>query len=460
MLFTMRRKKSLFFGFLSMVLIIQPSFSDVPEPVAIEESLAAGLKVSNSIAASQQAFVVARQAVAAARAANEFNGNFALSGSNAQSDSKSTSGGFVSSTGLTATLSLSKRIYDSGESKTKFQVAEFELEKARNEYLLAEQNVLFDVISAHLEVLSAQKAFDIKDANERRLFAHTEAAKIRLAAGTSTPTRLAEAEARLARAQSDKILAKSGLQSAVEAYESLTGFGSVKPLSFSLPQGLPENTADAEMKAGQSHPSVIIADLAAKSSGLQFKLLKQSVSPKVDFSLSASRTEKEGRSSDKDEITTKLEFSTPFLVTETTRTSSRSRQASHLKAQLDASERRRVVELEARRAFREYEASVAQIKAVESELRAAKLVAEGTESEVEFGLKTLLDLLDAEHDFSNAELRFVQAQQDLIVNGYNLMRSTGELSVSQFALEITPPALDSISDPPSRYPYIIPLMVK
>ena len=136
MLFTMRRTKSLFFGLLSMVLIIQPSFPGVLEPVTIEESLAAGLKVSNSLAASQQAFVVARQAVAAAKAANELNGNFALSGSNAQSDSKSTSGGFVSSTGLTATLSLSKRIYDSGESKTKLQVAELDLEKARNEYYL------------------------------------------------------------------------------------------------------------------------------------------------------------------------------------------------------------------------------------------------------------------------------------------------------------------------------------
>ena len=79
------------------------------------------------------------------------------------------------------------------------------------------------MISAHLDVLSAQKAFDIRDANERRLFAHTEAARIRLEAGTSTPTRLAEAKARLARAQSDKILAKSELQSAVEAYQSLTG---------------------------------------------------------------------------------------------------------------------------------------------------------------------------------------------------------------------------------------------
>ena len=151
-------------------------------------------------------------------------------------------------------------------------------------------------------------------------------------------------------------------------------------------------------------------------------------------------------------------LSTPFLVTEATRTSSRSRQASHSKAKFDASEKRRVVELDARRAFREYKASMAQIEAVESELRAAKLVTEGTDSEVKFGLKTLLDLLDAEHDLSNAELRFVQTQQDLILNGFNLMRSIGQLSSSQFALEITPPALDSISDPPSRYPYALPFM--
>ena len=98
MMFTMRRINCLFFGLYGILLIVQPSHSDALKSVTIEESLAAGLKESNSIAASQQAFVVARQAVAAAKAANELNGNFAFSGSNDQSDSKSTSGGFVSST--------------------------------------------------------------------------------------------------------------------------------------------------------------------------------------------------------------------------------------------------------------------------------------------------------------------------------------------------------------------------
>ena len=43
-------------------------------------------------------------------------------------------------------------------------------------------------------------------------------------------------------------------------------------------------------------------------------------------------------------------------------------------------------------------------------------MAEGTANEVEFGLKTILDQLDAEQDLSDAELRFAQAQQALVLN--------------------------------------------
>ena len=87
-------------------------------------------------------------------------------------------------------------------------------------------------------------------------------------------------------------------------------------------------------------------------------------------------------------------------------------------------------------------------------------MAEGTANEVEFGLKTLLDQLDAEQDLSDAELRYVQAQQALVLNGYEVSRATGQLSVDSLALVEILPELDSISDPSSRYPYSIPLMVQ
>lgn len=429
-------------------------------PVSIEQSLSAGLSLSNTLAASRQAFVVARQAIGAATASNDLTGNLSLSGSDIRTDSKTVSGGFVRDESRVGSITLNKRVYDSGEADTRLRVAELDLNSARATYQLAEQNVMFDIISAHLNVLTAQKAFAIRDANERRLQAHTEAARIRLDAGTSTPTRLAEAEARLARAQSDKILAEAALQTALEAYQSLTGIEASSLRGFDSPAVLPQTMAEAEEQANTAHPSVVAAVLGEKSSGLQFKILKQSVLPKVDFSVTASQTDRKGISMDKSEVTTQLSLSTPFLVTEGTRSAARSRLASHARAQLDAAESRRVVRLAARRAFRDYQASVAQLQAVETELVAARLVAEGTATEVEFGLKTFLDQLDAEQDMSDVELRRVQAQQAFVLNGYEVLRATGQLAVSLFALSEVPPALDLISDPSSRYPYILPIAVE
>ena len=429
-------------------------------PVTIEDSLSAGLGLSNSLAASRQAFIIARQASGTATAANDLTGSLSLSGSDIRTDTKVRAGGFVRDESRVGSITLNKRVYDSGESETRLRAAELDLNRARAHYQLAEQNVIFDIISAHLSVLTAQKAFAIQDANMKRLQAHTQAARIRLDAGTSTPTRLAEAEARLARAQSDKIVTEAALQTALEAYQSLTGLDAQSLRGFDGPAVLPQSMADAEEQANAEHPSVIAAVLGEKSSDLQFRILKQSVLPKVDFSVSANQTDRKGIDMDKSEVTTKLELSTPFLVTEGTRSAARSRLASHARAKLDTAESRRVVRLAARRAFRDYQASVARLQAVETELVAAKLVAEGTATEVEFGLKTFLDQLDAEQDLSDVELRRVQARQSFVLNGYEVLRTTGQLSVTLFTLAEEPPLLDSLSDPSSRYPYILPFAVE
>ena len=64
---------------------------------------------------------------------------------------------------------------------------------------------------------------------------------------------MAEAEARLARAQSDKIVAEANLQTAFEAYQSLTGLEVMSLKGFDGPIGLPATMAAAEAQA-LSHP--------------------------------------------------------------------------------------------------------------------------------------------------------------------------------------------------------------
>lgn len=469
--------------FMSACFVVSVMATDVSaqnthnfQNISAEDSLRAGLMASEVLEAERQAFVVARQAIATSNAKNNLTGNFALSGSHLQTDEKDSAGGFTSSNKRVGAVTLKKQLYDFGEADSRMEAARYGMDSARASYMGAEQQVILDILSAHLKVITAQKAFDIRTANRERLDAQTQAENIKLDAGTSTPTRLAEAEARLARAVSDQILAEAELISAQEAYNSLThnslannslannsseSLGDFRLLPLNLDKvTLPESLQDAEQMAIREHPSILAGLALEKQAAMEFQILKTSLLPKVNLSLSAVQNDQKGTSMDKDEVTTKLEFSTPFLVTEGSRAADRRAMAGLNQMRAQLAETRRVVGLAARKAYRDYQAAQGQLGSVEAEIRAARLVASGTASEVEYGLKTFLDLLDAEQLLSDTELRLVQTQEAIVLNGYRLLQATGQLSVEMFLPADILPALDSINDPASRYPFIIAIPSK
>ena len=450
--------------------------TQISQNISAEDSLRVGLMASEVLEAERQAFVVARQAIATSNTKNNLTGNFSLIGSHLQTDEKDTAGGFTSSNKRVGAVTLKKQLYDFGEADSRMEAARYGMDSARASYMGAEQQVILDVLIAHLKVITAQKAFDIRTANRERLDAQTQAENIKLDAGTSTPTRLAEAEARLARAVSDQILAEAELISAQEAYNSLThnsftpnsladnlseSFGDFRLQPLNLDKvTLPASLQDAEQMAIREHPSILAGLAQEKQAAMEFKILKTSLLPKVNLSLSAVQNDQKGTSMDKDEVTTKLEFSTPFLVTEGSRAADRRAMAGLNQTRAQLAETRRVVGLAARKAYRDYQAARGQLGSVEAEIRAARLVASGTASEVEYGLKTFLDLLDAEQLLSDTELRLVQTQESIVLNGYRLLQATGQLAVEMFLPADILPALDSINDPASRYPFIIAIPSK
>ncbi len=66
----------------------------------------------------------------------------------------------------------------------------------------------------------------------------------------------------------------------------------------------------------------------------------------------------------------------------------------------------------------------------EAEIDASRLVAKGIASEAQYGQKTNLDLLDAEQDVNDAELRLVTVEHDRLQAAYRLLAAIGRLSAS------------------------------
>jgi len=296
-------------------------------------------------------------------------------------------------------------------------------------------------------VLKSRRDVDLNESNLKRLQAHVNAARIRVEAGAATPTRLAEAEARHARAKSNALVAATDLQNAEDAYKSLTG---LRAGDLTLPatlENLPEQIGEAEKIAGSTHPHVQAALAAERAADQAFNTLKSGVSPTLSLSLSATSKDATGTSSDSDVLAGSLVFSTPILSTNATRAKARNVAASHQQAKYARAEAVRAAEVRARAAFRTQETAKINLDAVQRELKASKLVAAGIASEAQFGQKTTLDLLDAEQDVNDAELRLVTAAHNLRLAAYRLQAAIGGLTAESLGLGDVLGTLDDMPMP-------------
>lgn len=424
---------------------------------SLQDSLLAGIEKSDNLMAARQGFLAAYQGTGIAAAGNDLTGNVTVTGAQTESDNKHRSGGFASSQSYSTRIAITKQLYDSGEIDARLMVAEYGIASSRASYRAQEQGVILSIIDAYLGLLTSMQARDLQEENVARLTAQTSATKVRLDAGTTTATRLAEAEARLARAQSNLISAQSQEQTALETYQSLTGLSGD---GLSLPEltgVIPATLQDAEALAIANHPDMHVAKANLASARAQFDVLARQVLPKVNFTLSATDSAAKGTMNDKLDIKGEIKLTSPFLVTNGSRAKGKETYANLERAKFRSAETQRKVTLDARSSLRALRASLAQKQAVQAEVDAALLVAEGIAAEVEFGQKIVLDQLDAEQSVSDAKLRMLQTQREIMINHYRLLAAIGMLNDAAVGLDGLLVGLDESGDVPDVFTGYLPL---
>ena len=142
-----------------------------------------------------------------------------------------------------------------------------------------------------------------------------------------------------------------------------------------------------------------------------------------------------------------LVFSTPILSTNSTRAKARNIAASYKQAKYARAEAVRAAKVRARAAFRMQETAKNNLEAVQRELEASKLVSNGIASETQFGQKTTLDLLDAEQNMNDAELRLVKAAHNLRLAAFRLQGAIGGLTAEALGLGDVLGTLDDMPSP-------------
>ena len=428
------RKITLIFAF-ALATWSGPGFG-----LSLEEALVQSLKNSNKIASARDSWIAARESVFSSNATKESSLEYSGSGSLSETDSGS---GYTGSNSYSNKITFSKNIFDGGQSDENLKLAEIQLDKASASYRNAEQGVVLETVQSYLNLAKSYQEIELQTNNILRLEKHVAAARINLAEGMATPTSLADAEARYARAKADRVLLATSLENAKDLFFKLTRMEADNDLGearlITIEKIIPQSQQIAEELALKNSPNVVIAKLTEKVAGQELHLAQVKQNPTLGLTVSATQ----GKSSDS--ISASISVSSPLYSTNSTVSDARKKVALHSQSMIDLKEAIGNVKIEARSAYREYEGAKVALSAVEAEVEASRLVVDGVAKELKYGLKTTLDLLDAEKGFSDAELRLVQARHDIILKEFKLIAATGGLTANKLGIGHV---LDKLTDSP------------
>ncbi|GIS09943.1 MAG: hypothetical protein CM15mP114_07250 [Alphaproteobacteria bacterium] len=339
-------------------------------------------------------------------------------------------GDYVDQKTTVNTISLDKTLIDFGYTDKSVEIALNNKKIASNNLLLAKQNLFINTLTSYLNVYNSNKILDLRVSNVNRFKTAVKASKLKLSAGTITPTTVSEAEARLARSEYELATSKTEQLNYVNEFKSLIGEDfNLKKMKFpEFKYSLPKTIKEAESLALNSNLNILNISLAKKNAELlKAKQLASSYpSLDLDFYLKNSESDSNSSVNDYSSYGTILTFKSSLLRNKSESSLILSLDNNYKSILEEQNELIRVSKLNTLSLFNNYINSDFNVIAANKEYNASKLALNGVKKEEEFGLRTLLDVLDIEVDLMNSEVRLLKSKSDQLLNKYKLLIDIGK----------------------------------
>lgn len=338
-----------------------------------------------------------------------------------------------------ASVSVTQPVYTGGRTIASMSAAAADILSARETLRDVEAGVLLNVVQTYSDVLRDQRVVEIRRQDADTLQKRLEETQARFEVGELTRTDVAQAEARLGSSRA-QLEAAEGQQVISRAnYETVVG---QQPSDLApqpaLDEILPSHILQAFDIAMAESPKVRAAELTEHASRARVAMVRAQRRPTV--SLRAGY----GYSGQVDPfIADRFARNLSASVTTTVPIYSGGVLSSQIRQAVERNNTDRIRVETANRQVRQAIAqswsqmTTARASAIANEgvVRAAKVAVEGTRLEFEVGLRTTLDVLNAELELRNAELALVAARRDAYVASASLLNAIGRLEAKRLAPE-------------------------
>ncbi|NCP10585.1 MAG: TolC family outer membrane protein [Sphingomonadales bacterium] len=341
---------------------------------------------------------------------------------------------------------LSVPIYQGGAVKNAVSAAEKRVEAGQANLRATEASVFSQAVGAYMDVIRDQAIVALNASNIEVLSVNRQATGDRFEIGDLTRTDVAQSESRLATARSQLQTAQAQLITSRENYIRIIGD---TPDNLQPPPplpGLPDSAQEAITVALANNPDIESAQIAIEAARYDTRVAEAGKLPKVTLNSQVGYTNylgtlggsgAGGAGLTQNQTTGSAGATITVPLFQGGRPGAQVRQAQALTSQameqLIGTERSVVAQT--RSAYASWQAALAVIQSAQVAVDAASLSLEGVRAENSVGNRTILDILNAEQEYLNAQVTLVRARRDAYVAGFTLLAAMGKAEARDLGLD-------------------------
>jgi outer membrane protein len=347
---------------------------------------------------------------------------------------------------LQESLSLAVPIYSGGAVRNGVKAEKVRIAAGQAGLRATESAVFSQVVGAYMDVILNEAVVGLNRSNVRVLEVNLQATGDRFEIGDLTRTDVAQSQSRLALAQGDARSAEADLAAARERYIRFVGHapGRLEPPP-PLP-GLPATPEEAVQIALDSNPDLIAAREQRKAAGYDVKAAGAGRLPTLQVVGSGAHQDYLGSlgnagipalAASQTATTAQIGVQASIPIFQggrpaALRRQAQARESAAMENEIDAE---REVIAQVRSAWSSWQAANAIIASTRSEIDAAALSLEGVRAENSIGNRTILEILNAEQELLQAQVRLVTARRNAYIAGFTLLAAMGRAEAQDLGLD-------------------------
>ena len=326
----------------------------------------------------------------------------------------------------------------SAYEQSKFQVVQFDAAFAQ-----AAQDLILRVAQAYFDVLLAQDTIEFAQAQLVAIGRQLEQAKRNFEVGTATITDTHEAQSRYDLTVSLEITAKNDLEIRKRFLELIIGRPApgLSPLGPKFSPRFPEPNDPAKWVeiAGSNNPQVRINEAGLEFAAKEVERNRAGHRPTLDAFATYTDSGSGGTTpgvagTDNKTGIVGLQLAIPIYQGGLTSSRVREALANEERARQDLENARRTAQLTAQQTFLGVATGVSQVRALEAALVSSQSSLDSTRLGQEVGVRTVIDILNAQQQLSQTRRDLAQAKYNFILSLLRLKAASGQLSEQDITL--------------------------